>query len=82
MSETASSNAALTELLGRMTSARQLSAADARILESQGFATVSEEAVLRWLAKEYGVGFTSLDEVEPDKQVLSLFPARLLLKEE
>ncbi|HAV63012.1 MAG TPA: general secretion pathway protein GspE, partial [Verrucomicrobiales bacterium] len=34
------------------------------------------------LAGEYGVEFTALDEIEPDKQVLSLFPARLLLKEE
>src|SRR6185436_528690 len=31
---------------------------------------------------EYGVGFAKLDEIEPDKQVLSLFPARLLLRDE
>jgi type II secretion system protein E len=82
MSEAVSSDAALTELLARMTSGKQLSAADARILEAQRFPNPSEEAVLRWLAKEYGVGFASLDEIEPDKQVLSLFPARVLLKEE
>ena len=38
--------------------------------------------VLRWLAREYGVPFARLDELEPDKQVLSLFPARLLLRDE
>ena len=38
--------------------------------------------MLRWLAREYGVGFAALDEIEPDKQVLSLFPARLLLRDE
>ena len=42
----------------------------------------TEELVLRWLAQEYGVGFTALDEIEPDKQVLSLFPVRLLLRED
>lgn len=42
----------------------------------------SEEEVLRWVAAEYGVEFTVLEGVEPDKQVLSLFPARLLLKDE
>jgi hypothetical protein len=34
----------------------------------------SEEAVLRWLAGEYDVAFTALDDVEPDRQLLSLFP--------
>ena len=42
----------------------------------------SEEDVLRWLAQEYGLAFTTLDDVEPDRQLLSLFPARILLKEE
>jgi type II secretion system protein E len=82
MSEAVSSDAALKELLVRMTSGKQLSAADARALEAQRFPNPSEEAILRWLAKEYGVGYASVDEIEPDKQVLSLFPARVLLKEE
>jgi general secretion pathway protein E/type IV pilus assembly protein PilB len=74
---------ASSDLLDRMISARQLSAADARALRQNGSdAQSSEEAVLRWLAAEYGLTFTSLDDVEPDKQVLSLFPARVLLKEE
>ena len=42
----------------------------------------SEEAILRWLAQEYGVEFTTLENVEPDRRLLSLFPARILLKEE
>ena len=72
------------ELLARMISARQLTSGDARLFEQtvRGPDAPTEESVLRWLAKEYNVGFTALDEVEPDKQVLSLFPARLLLKEE
>jgi general secretion pathway protein E/type IV pilus assembly protein PilB len=76
---------ALEELLGRMLAARQLSAADARSLARQagaGVAVQSEADVLRWLAREYDLGFTSLEEVEPDKEVLGLFPARLLLKDE
>jgi hypothetical protein len=42
----------------------------------------TEEDILRWLAGEYDLTFTALDDVEPDRQLLSLFPARVLLKEE
>jgi general secretion pathway protein E/type IV pilus assembly protein PilB len=74
------------ELFERMVAARQLSAADAQTLVKSPQdilgAEPSEEKVLRWLAKEYGVAFTALDEIEPEKEVLSLFPARMLLKEE
>lgn len=78
---------ALNELLDRMVAARQLSAMDARTLARRqavpGAAPIqSEEDVLRWLAKEYGLPYTSLEDVEPDKEVLSLFPARLLLRDE
>ncbi len=38
--------------------------------------------MLRWLAKEYGLPYTTLEDVELDRQLLSLFPARILLKEE
>jgi general secretion pathway protein E/type IV pilus assembly protein PilB len=70
-----------------MVAARQLSASDARLLAQQrtlSFAGSSptEDEVLQWLSKEYDVAYTSLDDVEPDRQVLSLFPARLLLKAE
>ena len=86
MSALATTDPVVSELLNRMIAARQLSASDARVLTRQasnghGAAVRSEEDVLRWLAGEYGVSFTSLDEVEPDKEVLSLFPARLLLKD-
>jgi general secretion pathway protein E/type IV pilus assembly protein PilB len=64
---------------------RQLSAADARSLAAAlpgGLAGETEADVLRWLATEYEVPFSALEDVDPDKQVLSLFPARILLKEE
>lgn len=74
----------LPELLERMVAAKQLTQADAAAyLDLKGGPTaLTEDAVLRWLAKEYGLGFATLDEMEPDKQVLSLFPARLLLRDE
>jgi len=68
------------ELLGRMVASRQLSAFDAETLAPKNLA--SEEEILRWLANEYGLGYTTLEDVEPDRQLLSLFPARILLKEE
>ncbi len=79
-----SAHGALPELLTRMIAGRQLTATDARSFLAQTPPTepLNEERVLRWLAREYGVGFTTLDELEPDKQVLSLFPARLLLRDE
>lgn len=71
------------ELLAKMVAARQLSASDARSLTRLGNASVRSEAeVLQWLANEYGLQFTTLEDVEPDREVLSLFPARLLLKGE
>jgi len=39
-----------------------------------------EEDVLRWLAAEYGIRFSELQDIEPDRELLSLFPARVLLK--
>ena len=80
----ASADGMLPELFDRMIAAKQLTATDARSYVAQNFAAgePTEESVLRWLAKEYGVGFAALDELEPDKQVLSLFPARLLLRDE
>ena len=80
----ASSNGVLPELLGRMIAARQLTTTDGRAYLKQhpGADALTEERVLRWLAREYGVPFAKLDELEPDKQVLSLFPARLLLRDE
>ncbi len=68
-------------LLERMVASRQLSSLDADTLAKNPLLK-SEEEVLRWLAAEYGLGYTTLDDVEPDRQLLSLFPARILLKEE
>ena len=77
-------HAPLPDLLGRMIAARQLTSTDARsyLKQNPGTDDLTEERVLRWLAREYGVGFAKLDELEPDRQVLSLFPARLLLRDE
>ncbi len=86
MNEILCSDPVLKALLDRMIAGRQLSSTDAEALlgldASAAVALKSEEQVLRWLAKEYDVAFTTLDDVDPDRQLLSLFPARILLKEE
>jgi len=70
------------QLLERMVASRQLSSLDADALLRAKPQIASEEEILRWLATEYGLGYTTLEDVEPDRQLLSLFPARILLKEE
>jgi general secretion pathway protein E/type IV pilus assembly protein PilB len=87
MSEIVAQDSPVKPLLDRMVAARQLSVADAAILTRQKksggqkpFETEAE--VLCWLAKEYDLAYTTLEEIDPDRQLLSLFPARLLLKEE
>src|SRR5215813_13806435 len=70
------------QLLEHMVALRQLSSLDADALLRAKPRIAGEEDVLRWLAAEYGLGYTTLEDVEPDRQLLSLFPARLLLKEE
>jgi type II secretion system protein E len=82
MSETATQESTLKPLLERMVANRQLSAIDADFLIREKSRVQTEEEVLRWLAQEYGLAYTTLDDVDPDRQLLSLFPARLLLKEE
>src|SRR5438874_1977670 len=87
MSDVENQASALKQLLDRMVEAKQLSSADAETLARQcrqGSETPlkSEESVLRWLAKEYDLAYTALEEIEPDRQILSLFPARVLLKEQ
>ncbi|MGA2863364.1 MAG: GspE/PulE family protein [Verrucomicrobiota bacterium] len=73
-------------LLDKMVAGKQLSVTDAEALARQAQAgelePLHEEGVLRWLAREYELGFTTLEDIEPDRQLLSLFPARVLLKEE
>jgi general secretion pathway protein E len=77
----------LSQLLERLVDSRSLSALDVErlaalpTLESQANLS-SEENALRWLAKEYGLEFSSLETLEIDKGVVSLFPARILIKEQ
>ena len=75
------------ELLDKMVQGRQLSASDSEMLVQQckqpgrnGIAT--EDDVLRWLAKEYDLAYTTLEDIEWDRQLLSLFPTRILVKEQ
>jgi general secretion pathway protein E/type IV pilus assembly protein PilB len=75
-------DSALKPLLERMVASRQLSSLDADALLLAHPQLSSEEEILRWLAAEYGLGYTTLEDAEPDRQLLSLFPARILLKEE
>ncbi len=87
MSEMENQESSLKQLLDRMVEAKQLSSLDAETLVRQGrqgseTPLQSEEDVLRWVAKEYDVAYTALEEIEPDRQLLSLFPARILLKEQ
>ncbi len=87
MNETETSGSALQPLLDRMVEARQLSSTDALTLvrtnrPGADSAVQSEDDVLRWLAHEYAISYTTLDDIEPDRELLSLFPARVLLKEE
>ena len=87
MNEVKTVEVPVAELLERMVAAKQLSSADASILTKRNRSASSkpidtEDEVLRWLAGEYGLGCTTLDKVEPDRELLSLFPARVLLKEE
>jgi len=77
----------LSQLLQRLVDGRSLSALDAERLaalpasESQANLS-SEEAALQWLAKEYGLEFTSLEALEIEQDAISLFPARILIKEQ
>ena len=82
MSETPVQGTSLKQLLDRMVAGRQLSSIDAESLLHAKSSVQSEEDILRWLAKEYDLAYTTLDDVDPDRQLLSLFPARILLKEE
>jgi general secretion pathway protein E/type IV pilus assembly protein PilB len=75
-------DSSMKQLLERMVASRQLSSPDADALLRTRPQAGSEEEILRWLASEYGLGYTTLEDVEPDRQLLSLFPARILLKEE
>ena len=74
------------DLFTSMVERHQLSAMDAEALERLRDAgkvrAETEEEVLRWLAEEYGLEYTSLENIEPDRALLGRFSARVLLKEE
>ena len=77
----------MSQLLERLVDSRSLSALDVErlaalpTLESQANLS-SEGTALQWLAKEYGLEFTSLEALEIDRDAISLFPARILIKEQ
>lgn len=75
------------ELLTAMVTTKQISAQDAELLRreqaSNGTAPIeSEQDVLKWLAREYQLSYTDLEDIEPERDLLTLFPARILLKHE
>ena len=72
------------DLAQRMVAGRQLSAMDADALGRlvNGSRPRTEEEVLQWLAGEYGLDYTALENSEPDREILSRFPPRILLREE
>ena len=73
------------DLLEKMMECKQLARADAatlRRLVDAGEVPPTEEGILKWLAGEYALAYTDLLDLEPDKQLLSLFPARVLLKQQ
>src|SRR5947207_3835769 len=86
MSEPVIQDSAVKQLLEKMVAGRQLSALEAANLAEQNWpgtaALRTEEGILQWLAGEYGLAYTTLEDIEPDRELLSLFPARILLKEE
>ncbi len=84
-SPTVTASASRPELWTRMVGNHQLSFGDmdllARYCKSSGKTMNTEEEVLQWLAGEYQLTYTSLENIEPDRELLSQFPARILLKE-
>jgi type II secretory ATPase GspE/PulE/Tfp pilus assembly ATPase PilB-like protein len=69
-----------------MAESHQLSAMDAeeltRLRDKGEVRVDTEEEALQWLAGEYGLKYTTLENAEPEAEVLAKFPARILLKEE
>ena len=73
----------MTDDMKHMIDAGQIPARDAEaFLKGRNGAdeAPSEEEVLKWVAREYGVSYTELVDIKPDRELLSLFPARMLLK--
>jgi general secretion pathway protein E len=75
-------SAPLPDLLTQMVADRQIGEADARAYLSHGGSDdLNEASALRWLAAEYELSYTDLEDIAPDRELLALFPARLLLRE-
>jgi type II secretion system protein E len=74
----------LPDTLVRLIALRQLTPADARryLATWPGADVPAEEDALLWLAGEYGLPYVSLEGFSPDRALLGLFPARLLLRDE
>ena len=78
----------MNEILQKFIQEKQLSLLDAEALENChgdfSESVQSEAAALQWLADEYGLGYSNLEDSEAtvDKDLLAEFPARVLLKEE
>ena len=79
MSETATHEPSL---LYRRTALRQVSATDAATLQRAQPPVANEEDVIRAGGAGVWTEFCPLEDIEPDRELLSLFPARVLLKEE
>ena len=74
----------MNELMDIMIKAKQISLQDAEIFLKQDLGpdkTLTEEDVLKWLAGQYGLSYTDLTDIAPDRELLSLFPARVLLRQ-
>ena len=76
---------ALPDPLTQMVADRQISETEARSflaeVDASGQLELTEAAALRWLAHAYELNYTELDDVTPDRELLALFPARILLRE-
>jgi len=74
---------ALPDLLVRMVKDRQISATDARafLADSASPPEFDEAKILQWLAVDYGLDYADLENVTPARELLALFPARILLRE-
>jgi type II secretion system protein E len=75
----------MNKLIDSMIQIKQISESDASafLLNIDGNdSSYTEENVLKWLADEYDLSYSELLNIEPDKELLSLFPARVLLKHE
>ncbi len=71
------------ELLENMIHSGQITRGDTEFFLKEWNGTAehpSEEDVQKWLAREYGIRYSNLSDINPDRELLSLFPARILIK--